>query len=133
MNSNQKPSIFKNIFQVIEDSVTIIKGEIELAKNNLTFSLKKFSIGVAFLISAFFLLNLTLLFFLIALAFGFADLGIATWLSFLIVGLIILILVVIFILIGFDSFRKMKGIGEASRVGSETKKYLKENISKLSN
>ena len=133
MNNDQKTSIFMKIIQVIEDLVTIIKGEIELAKNNLTYSAKKLSIGIAFLVSAFFLLNLTLLFFLIALAFGFITLGIVTWLSFLLVGLIILVLAVIFVLLGFVSFKKMKGIGNASRVGLETKKYLKENIRKISN
>ena len=75
-------------------------------------------------------MNIALLFLLISLAFGFSYLGLTTWLSFLLVALIIVGLSIIFVILGFRSFRKMRGIQDASRIGQETAKYLKENIGK---
>jgi hypothetical protein len=40
---------------------------------------------------------------------------------------------IIFVLLAFRSFRKIRGIGDASRIGSETTKYLVENIKKPEN
>jgi predicted membrane metal-binding protein len=57
-------------------------------------------------------------------------LGLNNWLSFLLVALIMFGLAAIFVLLGFRSFRKMKGISDAARIGQETKKYLTENIKK---
>jgi hypothetical protein len=130
--SNNGKSVFIRIFETIEDVLTIIKGEIELAKNNLAYSAKKLGIGLGFVITSFLLINLALLFLLISLAFGFVDLGLNTWLAFLLVALVMVALSIIFILLGFRAFRKMKGISDASRIGQETKKYLKENIKKYS-
>ena len=129
MNNNGK-SVLIRIFETIEDVLTIIKGEIELAKNNLAYSAKKLGIGLGFVITSFLLLNLALLFLLISLAFGFVDLGLQTWLAFLLVAIVMVGLAIIFILLGFRSFRKMKGISDASRIGQETARYLKENIGK---
>jgi hypothetical protein len=39
-------------------------------------------------------------------------------------------LAIIFVLLAFRSFKKVRGIGDASRIGSETSKYLAENIKK---
>ena len=127
---NQNKSILVRVYETIEDGFTIIKSEFELAKNNLTYSVKKLGIGLVFIISAFLLINISLLFVLISLAFGFVDLGLNNWLSFLLVALIMFGLAAIFVLLGFRSFRKMKGISDASRIGQETKKYLSENIKK---
>lgn len=132
MESPKSTSFLIKIFQVIEDFFTIIKGELELAKNNLSYSAKKIGIGIGFLLTSLFLINITLLFLLITLAFGFADLGLKTWLSFLLVSLITFAIAAIFIFLGFKSFRKIKGISDATRIGSETKKYLVENIKKYS-
>ena len=127
---NQNKSILVRVYETIEDGFTIIKRQFELAKNDLTYSIKKLGIGLGFIISAFLLINISLLFVLISLAFGFVDLGLNNWLSFLLVALIMFGLAAIFVLLGFRSFRKMKGISDASRIGQETKKYLTENIKK---
>jgi hypothetical protein len=112
---NQNKSILVRVYETIEDGFTIIKSEFELAKNNLTYSVKKLGIGLGFIISAFLLINISLLFVLISLAFGFVDLGLNNWLSFLLVALIMFGLAAIFVLLGFRSFRKMKGISDAAR------------------
>ena len=130
MSDSDKTSVAKMILQSVEDFATIVKGEIDIAKKSLVNSVKKIGSGIGFVITAFLLLNVSLLFLLIALAYGFIQIGLAGWISFLLVAAIMIALAVILILLAIRSFGKVRGIGDASRVGSETKKYLSENIVK---
>jgi hypothetical protein len=75
-------------------------------------------------------MNVSLLFLLIALAYGFIQLGLANWVSFLLVAAIMIGMSIIFVLLAFRSFRKIRGIGDALRIGSETVDYLSKNIQK---
>ena len=130
MSDSDKSSVAKMILQSVEDFATIVKGEIDIAKNSLTNSVKKIGSGIGLIITAFLLMNVSLLFLLIALAYGFIQWGLPSWASFLLVAAIMIALSIIFVLLAFRSFRKVKGIGEASRIGSVTSKYLAENIKK---
>ena len=130
MTDSEKTSVPKMILQAVEDFATIVKGEIEIAKNSLTNSVKKLGLGIGFIITAFLLINVSLLFLLIALAYGFIQIGLPGWVSFLLVSGIMIFMAIIFILFAFRSFRKVRGIGDAARIGRETSKYLAENIKK---
>ena len=130
MTDTEKNSVPKMILQAVEDFATIVKGEIEIAKNSLTNSVKKLGLGIGFIITAFLLINVSLLFLLIALAYGFIQIGFPGWASFLLVSGIMIFMAIIFVLLAFGSFRKIRGIGDAARIGSETSKYLAENIKK---
>ena len=130
MSDSDKTSVAKMILQSVEDFATIVKGEIDIAKKSLTNSVKKIGLGIGLIITAFLLMNVSLLFLLIALAYGFIQLGLPSWASFLLVAAIMIALAVIFIVLAIRSFSKVRGIGDASRIGSETKKYLSENIVK---
>jgi hypothetical protein len=130
MFGHKKNSILKIIVQTINDLSIILKGEITIARLGLTASVKKLGFGIGFVITAFLLLNISLLFLLLALAYGFIQIGLTGWISFLLVAAIMIALAVIFIVLAVRSFSKVRGIGDASRIGSETKKYLSENIVK---
>ena len=130
MTDSEKTSVAKMILQSVEDFATIVKGEIDIAKKTLTNSVKKIGSGIGFIITAFLLMNVSLLFLLIALAYGFIQWGLPSWASFLLVAAIMISLAIIFVLLAFRSFRKVRGIGDASRIGSETTKYLTENVKK---
>jgi hypothetical protein len=130
MTDSEKNSVPKMILQAVEDFATIVKGEIEIAKNSLTNSVKKLGLGIGFIITAFLLINVSLLFLLIALAYGFIQIGLPGWASFLLVSGIMIFMAIIFVLLAFRLFRKIRGIGDAARIGSETSKYLAENIKK---
>ena len=131
MTDSERTSVAKMILQSVEDFATIVKGEIDIAKKSLTNSVKKIGSGIGFIITAFLLMNVSLLFLLIALAYGFIQWGLPSWASFLLVAAIMISLAIIFLLLAFRSFRKVRGIGDASRIGSETTKYLTENVKKL--
>ncbi len=130
MSDSHNTSVAKMILQSVEDFATIVKGEIDIAKKSLVNSVKKIGSGIGFIITAFLLINVSLLFLLIALAYGFIQWGMPSWASFLLVAAIMIALAIIFVLFSFRSFRKVRGIGDASRIGSETGKYLTENIKK---
>ena len=130
MTDSEKTSVAKMILQSVEDFATIVKGEIDIAKKSLINSVKKIGSGIGFIITAFLLMNVSLLFLLIALAYGFIQWGLPSWASFLLVAAIMISLAIIFVLLAFRSFRKVRGIGDASRIGSETTKYLTENVKK---
>ena len=130
MSDSDKTSVAKMILQSVEDFATIVKGEIDIAKKSLTNSVKKLGSGIGLMITAFLLMNVSLLFLLIAIAYGFIQLGLASWASFLLVAAIMIGMSIIFVLLSFRSFRKIRGIGDASRVGSETIDYLSKNIQK---
>ena len=130
MTDSDKTSVPRMILQAVEDFATIVKGEIEIAKNSLTNSVKKLGLGIGFIITAFLLINVSLLFLLIALAYGFIQIGLPGWAAFLLVAGIMIFMAVILVLFAFNSFRKIRGIGDASRIGSETSRYLAENIKK---
>ena len=132
MSDSDKISVVKMILQSVEDFATIVKGEIDIAKKSLTNSVKKIGSGIGLIITAFLLMNVSLLFLLIALAYGFIQWGLPSWASFLLVAAIMIGLSIIFVLLAFRSFRKIRGIGDASRVGSETIEYLSKNIQKKS-
>jgi hypothetical protein len=130
MSDSEKTSVAKMILQSVEDFATIVKGEIDIAKKSLTNSLKKIGSGIGLIITAFLIMNVSLLFLLIALAYGFIQWGLPSWASFLLVAAIMIALALIFLLLAFRSFIKVRGIGDATRIGSETTKYLAENIKK---
>jgi hypothetical protein len=130
MTDSEKTSVAKMILQSVEDFATIAKGEIDIAKKSLTNSVKKIGSGIGFIITAFLLMNVSLLFLFIALAYGFIQWGLPSWASFLLVAAIMISLAIIFVLLAFRSFRKVRGIGDASRIGGETTKYLTENVKK---
>jgi hypothetical protein len=121
MSDSDKTSVPGMILQAVEDFATIVKGEVEIAKKSLTTSVKKLVLGIGFV---------SLLFLLIALAYRFIQIGLVGWISFLLVAAIMIALAVIFIVLAVRSFSKVRGIGDASRIGSETKRYLSENIVK---
>lgn len=125
---NEEKSIRQLILQSIDDLATIIQKEIQLAKEGLVDSFKKFAAGSALFIVAFLLINVSLLFLLIAAAFGLSALGLPTWAAFLSVAVFMVLLAFILFVIGTKSFKKMKGTKEASQLARETRDYLRENI-----
>lgn len=126
--SGEEKSIRQLILQSIDDLLTIVQKEIQLAKEGLIDSFKKFSVGSALFFVAFLLINVALLFLLVAAAFGLSALGLPTWAAFLIVALFMLLVAVVLFIFGAKSFKKIKGTKEANQLARETRQYLRENI-----
>jgi ABC-type multidrug transport system fused ATPase/permease subunit len=127
---HNKKSLLRLILYIFQDLQFITQSILLSTKINLLSSIKSLAYAVGYIVTTFILLNVSLLFLLIALAYGFIQIGLAGWISFLLVAAIMIALAVIFIVLAIRSFSKVRGIGDASRIGSETKRYLSENIVK---
>ena len=126
--NNEEKSIRALILQSIDDLATIIQKEIQLAKDGIVDSFKKFTAGSAYFIVAFVLVIVSLLFLLIAAAFGLSALGLPTWAAFLLVAIFMVVLAILLLALGVKSFKKMRGTKEASQLAKETRQYLRDNI-----
>lgn len=91
---------------------TLVHGEIELAKTEITGSVKKGAQGAVFFGAAAIVLVFSLVFLLISLAEGLVELGLYRWLSYLIVWFL---LVVIAGVAGLIGLRKVKRVRKPER------------------
>ncbi|CAN5363463.1 hypothetical protein BH20ACT5_BH20ACT5_23460 [soil metagenome] len=112
--------------ELVKDASThlsaLVHAEIELAKTEITGSLKKGVTGVAFFGAAGVVAVFSLVFLLISLAEGLVQLGLYRWLSYLIVWFLLIVIAGIAALIGW---RKVKTVRKPER----TIETLKDNKS----
>ena len=130
VEEENKKGVFLTVYQVIEDGLSLMGNIVEIARQNINFSIRKIIIGFSLLLIALTFLILTFVFLLISLAFIFVDLGLPNSLSFFIVSIIMISLSAIFTLISIRSFKKIKGIRDAIKLTKETNAYLKDNLFK---
>ncbi len=104
---------------------TIIRGEVELAKLELTTSIKKAGIGAAMFAAAGVILAYSLTFGLIALAEGIHSLGPWRWASYLIVFGALVILALLLVFIGIRMVKRVKSPERTIATTKDTMAYLK--------
>ena len=104
---------------------TIIRGEVELAKLELTASVKKAGIGAAMFAAAGVILAYSLTFGLIALAEGIHSLGLWRWASYLIVFGALVILALLLVFIGIRMVKRIKSPERTIATTKDTMAYLK--------
>ena len=104
---------------------TIIRGEVELAKLELTASVKKAGVGAALFAAAGVILAYSLTFGLISLAEGIHSLGLWRWLSYLIVFAALIILALLLVFIGIRMVKKVKSPQRTISTTKDTVAYLK--------
>jgi hypothetical protein len=114
--------IIKNI---TDDVKLLVQDQIELAKAELTPAAKQGGTGVGlFGAAGYFALSATILLYFAA-ASGLVAAGLAPWLAFLIVGVVLLLIAGILAGIGFLIVRKIKGpdrtIAQANQSVAEVK------------
>jgi sensor histidine kinase regulating citrate/malate metabolism len=95
-----EPTIGQLVASASRDMSTIVRSEIELAKTEITGSLKFAGKGAGMFAGAAFFGLFGLGFLLTALAWGLVALGLATWLAFLIVALVLFLGAAILALVG---------------------------------
>jgi hypothetical protein len=109
----------------------LIRGEVELAKQELVPSARKGGIGAGLFVGAlFFLLNALILMFIAgSLAiWKWLDLPIA--LGFVIMGGVLIVVAVIFALIGLVLFKRVKGPEQTIAQGQQTAEAVKAAIAR---
>lgn len=111
--SDQNGVTERTLGQLVADAThdlsSIIRSEIALAKAEIGADAKKAGAGAGLFAAAALLVFLALLLLPIAAAYGLVAVGLAPWLSFLIVSGVFLVLGAILAVIGKSSFSKIKG------------------------
>jgi hypothetical protein len=123
--SATEPSIGQLAADASAQLSTIIRGEVELAKLELTASIKKAGIGAAMFAAAGVILAYSLTFGLIALAEGIHSLGLWRWLSYLIVFGAMVVLALILVFIGIRLIKRVKSPQRTIATTKDTVAYLK--------
>jgi uncharacterized membrane protein YqjE len=123
--ASTEPSIGQLAADASTQLSTIIRGEVELAKLELTASVKKAGIGAAMFAAAGVILAYSLTFGLISLAEGIHSLGLWRWLSYLIVFAALVIIALILVFVGIRMVKKVKSPERTIATTKDTVAYLK--------
>lgn len=103
-----EPSIGELVQSASTHFSTLLRGEIELAKTEVTASVKKGVQGAVFFGAAAVVLVFSLVFLLISLAEGLVALGLWRWLSYLIVWLLLVLIAGVAGLLGLRAVKKVQ-------------------------
>ena len=90
------------------DASTLVRGEIELAKAELRESARRGGAGAGMVAAAGFLLLLATVLLSIALAYGLVAAGVWTWLAFVIVGVLYILVAAVLGLVARRQFQRTK-------------------------
>jgi hypothetical protein len=120
-----QPSIGSLVQEATKDFSTVLRGEIELAKLELTSTVKYAGAGAGFFVGAVVLVLFSLTFGFIALAEGLVALHIWRWAAFLIVFGFLLLVVAALVWLGIRSVKRVKAPKRTIATSKETMAYLK--------
>ena len=105
---DEQPSVGELVQQASEHASTLVRGEVELAKVELTDTVKRAGTGGGLLAAAAAVLLLSLPFLFVVFAEGLVALGVWRWLAYLIVWVFFLLVAVVLALIGRRQLRKVR-------------------------
>ena len=107
------------------DMSTLLRSEIELAKAEIQGDIKNGASGGAMFAIAGVFAFLALILLLIAAAYGLVALGVPTWLAFIIVAVVLLIVGAILAWVGKRAINKVGPPERTIRTSKETAAFLK--------
>jgi uncharacterized membrane protein YqjE len=105
---DEQPSVGELVRQASEHVSTLVRSEIELAKAELSGSVKRAGVGGGMLVAAGAVLLLSLPFLFVVLAEALVALGLWRWLAYLIVWVFFLLVAAVLALIGRSQLRKVR-------------------------
>ena len=105
---DEQPSVGELVRQASEHVSTLVRGEIELAKAELSGSAKRAGIGGGLLVAAAAVVLVSLPFLFILLAEVLVAIGLWRWLAYLIVWVFFLLIAGVLALIGRSQLRKVR-------------------------
>jgi Putative Actinobacterial Holin-X, holin superfamily III len=127
-DTSEEPTIGRLIADTTGDFSALIRDEIELAKSELTFSVKAGGIGAAMFAVAAFLSILAVIMLSIAFAFALASLPhIGDTVAFLIVFAVYIVLAGLLALIGLRKIKQIKAPEQTIAAVKSNKQVLKRS------
>ncbi|MEO3814242.1 phage holin family protein [Sphaerisporangium sp. B11E5] len=111
----EEESLGALVAQASQHVSTLIRAEIELAKSELKFNATRVGTAAALFAAAAFMLHLCLILLSFALAYGLVQLGMMTWLAFLIVTVLYVVVAGLLALIGWRRLKGLTGMKRTAR------------------
>lgn len=105
---DEQPSVGELVRQASEHVSTLVRGEIELAKTELSGSVKRAGLGGGLLAAAAAVLVFSVPFLFVVLAEVLVAIGLWRWLSYLIVWVLFLLVAGVLALIGRSQLKKVR-------------------------
>jgi uncharacterized membrane protein YqjE len=124
-SSGEEPSVGQLVQEASGQFSTLLRGEIELAKVEITSSVKNAGTGIGFFGAAGVLLVFALTFFFIGLAESLVALHIWRWAAYFIVFGLLFVAVALLGLFGFLKVKRVKAPERTITTSKETVAFLK--------
>jgi hypothetical protein len=122
---DERASLGQLVSSLADNVSTLVRDEIALAKAEMQESGKRFAAGGGLLGGALGLLVMVFLLITFAIVYGLSDgTGLPLWASFLIVGLVYLVIALILAFAGRKQLEKARGPEKANEAANETKQIL---------
>lgn len=103
---------------------TLVRGEVELAKAEITTSAKRGGIGAGMFVAAGAMLLFSVTFLFVAIAEGLTELGLPRWVSYLIVWAFFVLLAGLLVVIGLRLLKKVKAPERTIETLKDSKEIL---------
>jgi uncharacterized membrane protein YqjE len=126
---DQEPSVGELVRRASENVSTLVRAEVELAKAELTSTVKRGGIGGGLLAGAAAVVLLSIPFLFVTLAELLHWFGLWRWLSYLIVWVLFLLIAGVLALVGRSQLRKVKAPERTIKTAKDTAAWAKHPTS----
>jgi uncharacterized membrane protein YqjE len=122
---DQQPSVGELVRRASENVSTLVRAEIELAKTELSTTVKRAGIGGGMLAAAGVILLFSVPFLFVVIAEVLVAIGLPRWLSYLIVWVLFLIIAAVLALLGRRQLKKMSKPERTLKTAKDTASWAR--------
>jgi len=122
---DQQPSVGELVRRASENVSTLVRAEIELAKTELSGTVKRAGVGGGLLAAAGVILLFSVPFLFVVIAEVLVAIGLPRWLSYLIVWVLFLIIAAVLALIGRRQLKKMSKPERTLKTAKDTASWAR--------
>jgi len=131
MTTPTQPRLSELVTGATRDVQTLIRGEIQLAKDEVTVAVKKAGVGAGFGVGALAIVLFAVLLFAFSLAFGIDEIfNWPLWSGFAIVGLLLVLLAALLGYLGVRKAKQIRGPEQTLLEVNKTKAALADRAGK---
>jgi uncharacterized membrane protein YqjE len=122
---DQQPSVGELVRRASENVSTLVRAEIELAKTELSGTVKRAGVGGGLLAAAGVILLFSVPFLFVVIAEVLVAIGLPRWLSYLIVWVLFLIIAAVLALVGRRQLKKMSKPERTLKTAKDTASWAR--------
>lgn len=122
---DQQPSVGELVRRASENVSTLVRAEIELARTELSTTVKRAGVGGGMLAAAGVILLFSVPFLFVVIAEVLVAIGLPRWLSYLIVWVVFLIIAAVLALLGRRQLKKMSKPERTLKTAKDTASWAR--------